>query len=175
MTPLAHQRISGFTLVELVIVVAIGAITLALALPSFNDALVRNRLAGQANDLMAGVNLARTAAIELNTGGGICAANAGQNGCGGSWDNGWIVWADSNRNNNVEANEIRSIGRASSKDQILGTTDIRFDGRGRRILPAAAAAANLDMRPVGCTTGKQFVRGVTVSPVGSVTLTKGTC
>lgn len=175
MTPLAPPHQTGFTLIELLIVVVIVAITAAIALPSFNDAITRNRLASQSNELVAGLSLARTAAIELNTGGGFCAANDSQDGCGGNFQNGWIAWADANRNNVLDNGEIRSSGRISPKDVLLGVTSIRFDGRGRRIDPAPAAAAGLSMRPVDCPTGKEFDRTLTISPVGMVSITKGSC
>lgn len=175
MTPLAPPRQTGFTLIELLIVVVIVAITAAIALPSFNDAITRNRLASQSNELVAGLSLARTAALELNTGGGFCAANDAQDGCGGNFENGWIAWADSNRNNVVDNGEIRSSGRISDKDAVLGVTAIRFDGRGRRIAPAANVAASMTMRPVDCASGKEFIRTLTINAVGSVTVTKGNC
>ena len=175
MTPLAPPRQAGFTLVELMVVVLIVAITAAIALPSFNDALVRNRLASQGNELVAGLNLARTAAIELNTGGGFCAANDAQDGCGGNFQNGWIAWADANRNNVLDNGEIRSTGRINVKDALLGVTAIRFDGRGRRLDPAPATPASLSLRPLECPTGKEFDRTLTISPVGMVSITKGNC
>jgi type IV fimbrial biogenesis protein FimT len=175
MTPLAPFRVAGFTLIELMIVVVIVAITAAIALPSFNDTLVRNRLASQTNELVAGLSLARTASIELNTGGGFCAANDAQNGCGGNFQNGWIAWADANRNNVVDLGEIRSSGRINSKDALTGVTNVRFDGRGRRLSPAPNVGAVMALRPADCPTGKEFSRTVSVNAVGSVTVTKGNC
>ena len=175
MTPLAASRQAGFTLIELLIVVVIVAITAAIALPSFNDAIVRNRLASQGNELIAGINLARTAAIGLNTGGGFCAANESQDGCGGNFQNGWIAWADANRNNVLDNGEIRSSGRINAKDSLLGVTSVRFDGRGRRLDPAPAVPAGLNLRPLDCPTGKEFDRSLSISPVGMVTITKGSC
>lgn len=176
MAPSRSRTELGFTLTELMIVVAIAGITVALALPSFNDALVRNRLASQTNDFIAAVSMARTASLGANAGGGICAANDDQTACGGSWDNGWIVWVDINRNANVDADEILSVGQISEKDQLVGANAIEFDGRGRRSVPAMAAGNPvMVLRPVDCSSGKPFLRTLTVSPAGSVLSTKGDC
>lgn len=176
MTPPAPTRQAGFTLTELLIVVTIVAITAAFALPSFNDAITRNRIASQSNEFIAAVNLARTASLELNSGGGVCGANDTLTGCGGSWENGWLVWADRNRDGAVGANEILSIGRISRDDRLVGITDIRFDGRGRRIQPApGAGATSLEIQPVGCSSGKEHRRILVINPLGSVTVTKGVC
>lgn len=176
MAPSRSRTELGFTLTELMIVVAIAGITMALALPSFNDALVRNRLASQTNDFIAAVSLARSAAVGANAGGGICAANDDQTACGASWANGWIVWVDINRNTNVDAGEILSSGQINDKDQLVGISAIEFDGRGRRAVPAFAAGNPVfEMRPIGCSSGKPFLRTLSVNPAGSVLTTKGDC
>lgn len=176
MTPLERPRHTGFSVVELMIIVAIVAIVATIALPSFNDLIVQNRLSSQANELVAGVSLARTAAIESNSGGGFCPANASQSGCGGSWQNGWLAWADANGNGAADPDEVLSVGTISDKDLLAGLPQIRFDGRGRREAPAAGAGnATLSLRAVQCPTGKGFLRTVTVTPVGSVTSGKGSC
>lgn len=176
MTAPFNPRQTGFTLIELIVVLVIVAISLTIALPSFNEAMIRNRLASQSNEFIAAVNLARTASLELNAGGGVCAANATRTDCGGSWANGWLVWADRNRNNAVNPNEILAVGRFSDKDVVTGTGDIRFDGRGRRVLPVPGVGDSLiDMRPVSCSSGQEYIRSMTISALGSVSVTKGSC
>lgn len=176
MTPLERPRHTGFSVVELMITVAIVAIITTIALPSFNELIVQNRLSSQANELVAGVSLARTAAIETNSGGGFCPANATQTGCGGSWQNGWLVWADANGNGNPDPGEVLSVGTINQADLLAGLPEIRFDGRGRRQAPAAGAGnATLRLSAVQCPIGKGFVRTLTVTPVGSVTSGKGVC
>ena len=49
----------GFTLVELLVTLAVAAILLALATPSFADLLRANRLAAANNALVTALNVAR--------------------------------------------------------------------------------------------------------------------
>jgi type IV fimbrial biogenesis protein FimT len=176
MKPLERPWQKGFSIVELMITVAIVAIVSSIALPNFRELIVQNRLSSQANELVAGVSLARTAAIESNSGGGFCPANASLTGCGGSWQNGWVVWADANGNGSADPDEVLSVGTISQQDLLAGLPEIRFDGRGRRAAPAPGAGnATLSLSAVECPTGKGFVRTLTVNPVGSVTAGKGSC
>lgn len=57
-----YQR--GFTLVELLVVVALLAIVAALAAPSFTDQLARRRLEGVSTDLSTDLQFARTQAVD---------------------------------------------------------------------------------------------------------------
>lgn len=176
MAPSRSRTELGFTLTELMIVVAIAAIVTTIALPSFNDAIQRNRMAAQTNEVIAGINLARTAGLQANAGGTICAANAAQTACGGSWANGWIIWVDVNRNGSMQPDELRGRGEMNSKDQMIGTNLIAFDGRGRRVQPTVAEGnAVMEMQPTGCVAGKPFLRTLTVNAIGSVGVAKGVC
>lgn len=56
---------SGFTLIELMIVVLLMAILAALAFPAFQSFIASNRLTAESNELLAGLNLARSESVRL--------------------------------------------------------------------------------------------------------------
>ena len=60
------QNDSGFTLVELMIVIAIAGILVVIAAPSYRDMLERNRIKQVAEALKSDLQFARTQAIKLS-------------------------------------------------------------------------------------------------------------
>jgi len=74
------QRYRGFTLIELMIVIAVIAILSVIAVPSFADALERNRIKGVAESVKAEFQYARTEAIKQSCGDGTTLSfNGGAN------------------------------------------------------------------------------------------------
>lgn len=84
---------AGFTLVELMVTIALASILLAIAVPSFNQMIVSGRLTAQSNDMLAAINLARSEAIKRNASVTLCRAAANATTCATTadvWQN-WIV------------------------------------------------------------------------------------
>jgi type IV fimbrial biogenesis protein FimT len=62
------QRLSaGFTLVELMVAVGVAAVLLAIAVPSFRNLLLSNRLNTAANEMVGALRTAKMEAIKRNT------------------------------------------------------------------------------------------------------------
>lgn len=99
-----HAR--GFTLIELMVTVAMMAILASLAVPSFADAIRRQRVESMREEMLASMALAKAEAITrgqrvamLRTTPCPQAENALD------WDCGWTVFADPNGNNTINAGE----------------------------------------------------------------------
>lgn len=71
----ASGRAAGFTIVELMITVAVASILLAIAIPSFNQMIISGRLTAQANEMVAAMTLARSEAIKRNANITFCRPN----------------------------------------------------------------------------------------------------
>ena len=101
----------GFTLIELMMVVAIVAILMGIGVPAMRETVVSNRMTSQLNDLLMGINTARSEAVRNNANVLLCRSSAGT-GCDNSatWADGWIVWFDENADTNVDATEIVYVG-----------------------------------------------------------------
>ena len=89
----------GFTLVELLVVLAVASILLAIAVPGYAFLVGASRLAAVTNDLVAAVHLARSEAIKRGARVTVCKSSstmAVQPSCDGtaSWQEGWLVFVD---------------------------------------------------------------------------------
>jgi type IV fimbrial biogenesis protein FimT len=81
----------GFNLLELIVTTAVMAITLAIAIPSFNGVIGTSKLRSQANEIQSALTYARTEAIRLNQSVVFCHSNNGIN-CTEPADTGWEGW-----------------------------------------------------------------------------------
>jgi len=74
------------------VVIAIIAILAMLAAPSFNEAMLSNKLAGYSNNFVASALLARSEAIKRNATVTLCrSADLSTCSSSGGWQQGWIV------------------------------------------------------------------------------------
>ncbi len=95
------KKNTGFTLIELMITVAIVAIVMTIGVPSFRTTILNNTRVAQVNEFVGFLNLARSEAIKTGFRVVICRSSDGAT-CAtdnpGVWENGWLVFVDRNRN-----------------------------------------------------------------------------
>jgi len=88
-------RALGFTMIEMLMTIAIAAILMGLAIPSFRYITNANRIASELNGLLGDLQLARVEAIKEGRTVTVCQSSDGLN-CTNStdWKSGWIVFSD---------------------------------------------------------------------------------
>jgi type IV fimbrial biogenesis protein FimT len=166
---------SGFTLIEMMIAVAVICILTIIGYPSFRAIIRSNRISAQTNSFLASVSLARGEAIKNNFNAGLCASTNGT-ACGGTWVNGWMVF-DDNNNNGVYDGGAEKIIRYTQGDPNMAVTTatagpLMFNQRG---MYTGNVPITIQMAPLDCATGYQGVRNFTLLPVGQLTVTKANC
>lgn len=103
------KKQAGFTLIELMIAMAVAAILLALAVPSLRSFIQNSKAVTQTNQLVTALNYSRSEAVKRRTRVMMCAFNASQNDCASiniPWDdNGWMVFADRDNDGVYDADD----------------------------------------------------------------------
>lgn len=86
-----HSRaFRGFTLIELMIVVALIAILTALAVPSYKEMIMKNRVSAAATEILAAMNYTRSEAITQGKSFIMDPLDADEFGYG-SFKSGWVI------------------------------------------------------------------------------------
>jgi type IV fimbrial biogenesis protein FimT len=101
----AMRAQSGFTLIELLLTLGVLGILTALAVSSWQGAFSRTHIAVHMNELVSDLQRARVEAVQLGKTFVVCKSASGTQ-CGGDqWESGWIVFGDSDEDNQVDPNE----------------------------------------------------------------------
>lgn len=169
-----RTRIQGFTLVELMVTIAIIAIVAAIAFPNFENSFRYNRVATTTNELIGSLSLARTEAIRNPRGAAICpSANGTSCDAAGAWGDGWVVWIDLDGDGQVDSGErvVRHV-QARHRTLVGGESDpIRFDNRGRTV----GGARELTVEPENCASDSDMKRELVISATGQARVIHTTC
>lgn len=94
------NAVKGFTLMEMMMVLTIGALLMTVAVPSFRTFTQNSKLTKQVNLLAASVSMARGEAAKRGARVVLCqsndpaAAEPDCDGTAGDWSNGWVAFVD---------------------------------------------------------------------------------
>lgn len=156
------QRDLGFTMIEMMIVIAIAGVLSAIAVPSFQAAIANQRAKAFAQELYLALNKARSEAIKLN---GTCDVVVDFSDAA-DWAAGWSVASVEPPAAGTTCLDPRTISSAGGLAGIktAGGADVTFFRRGR---PDAAVSFT-----VCDEKGKAKERVVATSVSGMATVTK---
>jgi prepilin-type N-terminal cleavage/methylation domain-containing protein len=131
----------GFTIIELMITIAVLGIGLAIGVPGMQQFILDNRLVSQINTLNSALALARSEAVKQNlltvtcvsTNGSTCANNT-------AWTKGWIIFADRDGDLTPDLGGGDGCAEDDTDDCILA---IEAEMAGANTLTAAVGVPNL--------------------------------
>ena len=127
----------GFTIIELMIVVAIVGVLAVVGLPSMRDMVVSNRMKSLSLDVYTSLALARSEAIKRNNGSVSMIAT------GGSWQNGWsVTCVDSGGScggSNLVLTSVDAVDGSIALTGPTGPAQVTFSRDGRLAATAAAS------------------------------------
>lgn len=128
-----HRRVRGFTLLEVMVVVAIMGVLAALAAPSFGPLIDRWRVRQAVESMTSTLYYARSEAIKRGGGVGIQKNPKTTPGCtlaatAEEWGCGWFVFVDSDDNGKWKTGEeiLKTVTTPASTDVIHKSGDDHF-------------------------------------------------
>jgi type IV fimbrial biogenesis protein FimT len=158
---------TGFTLIELMMVLVVVAILLAIGIPSFRELIMNNRITTATNDFASALSVARIEAVKRGTGMVVVATSGG--GSSNEWGVGYTVsvWNDDNDDEVVDSGEIagtpfrtfQALNSDITFDASGGTTQISFLSTGVYNSAATQTFTLCDSRTG--ETGRQFTLALT--------------
>lgn len=173
--PTGKQQ-SGFTLVELVMVMVILGVVAAIGIPSFTELVRGSQMTSRANSLIGAMKLARSEAISRGRPVSVCPSTDGQS-CGGDWAAGWLVATDAGTAGSIDAADGDEVLRVDSSDTNVSTAGtpappdyVRFLSNGLR---EGDNTQTIRLERPECGTGE--AREIEISATGRAQVNKADC
>jgi type IV fimbrial biogenesis protein FimT len=175
----SHRQQTGFTLIELMVVVALVAILTMLATPSFVSMIQSNRVSAEVNAFTGDLEFARSEAIKQGVPVSVCASSNGSSCLGANtWQSGWIVFSDLDGSGTVTAGDtlLRKRPAWSGGDTFSAAPSINavtFSRDGFANLPVASPVASILLALRTEPVNAAATRCVSINRVGHQTVLQG--
>lgn len=163
---------NGFTLIELMVTIALMAIMLSIAAPSFTSFRRNSELASIANNFLAALNAARTEAMKRNMFALVVPVNNDND-----WSKGWVVFIDANDNGAYDSSSDILVMQQEAPPPYITLTGnnstaasasyVRYDGSGFS-RPKGSDLANTTLTISRSDAGSDFrqIRRVKIAVTG---------
>ena len=155
------QKQRGFTLIELMVTVALAAVLLAVGMPSMRSFIQNGRITAVTNELVAALMVARSEAIRQNSTACVCPTTTAANAtpvCAASsnWETGWIAFSDFNGDCAINGNDVLlkawngasyvgSMTVRNNNASINSVNSVRFNTRGEPFASGALQSGNFSV------------------------------
>jgi type IV fimbrial biogenesis protein FimT len=169
----ASKRMSGVTLVELMMTVALVSVLAAIAVPSFKYVTNANRLAAEVNGLLGDMQFARAEAIKEGQTVVICSStDRATCAVSNNWNTGWIVFSDVNGDKAVDAGETiwRVQNGFNSSDSFSADNNISAVTFNREGFAPGANAVTFTLKD--STADQKWTRCLKINTVGMLMTTR---
>jgi type IV fimbrial biogenesis protein FimT len=174
---------SGFTLLELMLVVVLAGILLGIGVPAMGDYIRNARMTGAANDVMVGLHFARSEAIKRRVPVTLCTStnaitSANPTCAASAFLTGWIAFVDTNQNGQRNAGEQVLLQREPLPNTIIGrslTNPLRviYLDNGFAVNTALTRLVLCDERGNDASGGElSAARGILISVTGRAGVTR---
>ncbi len=153
----------GFSLIELMVTLAVAAILLAVAVPNMRSFIQNNKAAATSNQLLSALNFARSKAVHFGRGMTLCSSTDATT-CSAStnWATGWVMLDSSN-------NVVQIWPALTGTSTLTSTqTSVTYNGLG-----GVSAATTFTLVIPGCTGN--LGRTVKLTATGRSEVTKNSC
>ena len=173
----------GFTLIELMVTVAILGVLVALAGPSFANLLASNRASSVSTEAAGAIMFARTEAVKRGVRVTMCksintdqAAPTCDASNSSSWANGWLIFTDTGTAGTIDGTDVRlKVAQPAIRDGSITSSSsnfanfLSFEPRGNLVPSGGVLTTSL----VICYNHHQ--RTLEIAPTGRLHTIAGSC